>query len=288
MKVLNVRAYAKVNLALEVLEKRLDGFHEVRSVLQTISIWDDLTLRSASGINVSCALPGLENRDNLIIQAAEALRKKSRVRAGATIVLKKGIPIASGLGGGSADAAATLLGLERLWMPDLPKMVLYALAGELGSDVPFFLVGGTALVRGRGEHIIPLQKNRFSDTWLILLCSYAGIPNKTKALYARLTPQDFTKGDRTEELARVLQEDSLVNPDLMVNSFEQVAYDVFPWLGTYRKAMLEAGASRVHLAGSGPTLFAVATNLENGTAITKRLCARGLDARLVHTIDKEN
>ena len=218
MKVLNVRAYAKVNFALEVLEKRLDGYHEVRSVLQTISVWDDLTLRLASGINLRCELPGLENRNNLIFRAAEALRKQSRVRVGATMVLNKGIPIASGLGGSSADAAATLIGLERLWMSELPKASLYALAGELGSDVPFFLVGGTALVRGRGEHVIPLKRNRFSDTWLILLCSHAGITNKTESLYARLKPRDFTKGDRTEELARVLQEDSPVNPDFRLKS----------------------------------------------------------------------
>ena len=285
MSAVTLRAYAKVNLALEVLEERLDGYHEVRSVLQTVSLWDELTLRLAPEITLRCAPPELETPDNLVLRAAEVLREEAQVEQGAAMELRKGIPVAAGLGGGSADAAATLVGLDRLWAPDLPQNALRTLAGDLGSDVPFFLLGGGALVWGRGEEVMPLPQSALRDTWLLLLCSQAQIPNKTAALYACLTPRHFTDGRRAEALAQVLQGGAGLAPELMVNTFEEVAYGVFPWLEAHRSAMLTAGAGRVHLAGSGPTLFTLVAGQAEGVAMAEKLCAQGLDARLVQAVD---
>ena len=285
MSAITLRAYAKVNLTLEVLGERLDGYHEVRSVLQTVSLWDELTLRLAPEITLRCDLPEMETPDNLVLRAAEALQGEARVEEGVAMELRKGIPLAAGLGGGSADAAATLVGLDRLWVPDLPQSALRSLAENLGADVPFFLLGGTALVWGRGQEVMPLHQNALRDTWLLLLCSQAQIPNKTAALYACLMPRHFTGGERAEALAQALQKGEGLAPDLMVNSFEEVAYGVFPWLEAHRDAMLGVGTQRVHLAGSGPTLFTLVADQAEGAAMAERLCAQGLDARLVQAVD---
>ena len=147
---------AKVNLTLEVLGKRNDGYHEIASVMQAINLCDRLTFSIADDLSLITDTPGLDTKDNLVYRAASLLNDKTGVSAGAEIHLCKGIPVAAGLGGGSSDAAATLLGLNRLWGLHLARDELEELAAQLGSDVPFFLAGGAALAEGRGERITPL------------------------------------------------------------------------------------------------------------------------------------
>ncbi len=151
-----LKAYAKINLTLEVLGRREDGYHDIVSILQTIDLHDTLTLEPAQDMALECDQSELEGPDNLVLKAAALLREATGCHQGARLKLQKGIPLAAGLGGGSSDAAAALLGLSRLWGLGLSAEKLMPLAAKLGSDVPFFLYGGTAMAQGRGEIVRPL------------------------------------------------------------------------------------------------------------------------------------
>ena len=181
-----VQAPAKVNLTLEVLGKRPDGYHNIASVMQAINLFDTLTFRPSDEIKMLAETKDLETRDNLVYRAAMLLRETSGVSAGAEIRLDKQIPLAAGLGGGSSDAAATLLGLGRLWGLELGEGELKGLAAQLGSDVPFFLTGGTALVEGKGERVSSVKMP--PTLWLVLAFPDHRLENKTATAYKSPEP----------------------------------------------------------------------------------------------------
>ena len=145
------RAYAKLNLTLEVIRKRDDGYHDLASIIQTVDLHDELEFVEGDGIEFECSDASLAGDGNLVMLTAKALRDKTGTSFGARIVLRKRIPVAAGLGGGSADAAATLRGLNRLWGLGMSEPELAQVGAEVGSDVPFLVSGGTGLVSGRGE-----------------------------------------------------------------------------------------------------------------------------------------
>ena len=151
-----IHCYAKINLTLEILGKRADGYHEVRTVMQTVGLADRLEVSAAADLSFTCSDPALATPDNLVYRAARLLQADYGARAGAALRLEKRIPVAAGMGGGSSDAAATIVALNRLWNLQLSPTEQRRLAAALGSDVPFFLTGGTALATGRGERITPL------------------------------------------------------------------------------------------------------------------------------------
>ena len=277
-----IKAYAKVNLALEVLGRRPDGYHEIASILQTIDLYDTLSFEPASELKLDCP-PELASETNLVMRAARQLKQVSAYRQGAHITLEKGIPVAGGLGGGSSDAAAALHGLNRLWGLGLARERLAAIAAGLGSDVSFFVYGGTALARGRGERISPLPP--LAEHWLVLLHPNLPIPEgKTARLYSRLNPTHFSEGEATVRLFASLS--SELDISLLYNVFEKVAFDFFPGLSDYRQRFLEAGAPSVHLAGSGPTLFTMLKQKEPAAEICRRLEAQGLEAYLAGTVSQ--
>jgi 4-diphosphocytidyl-2-C-methyl-D-erythritol kinase len=284
--VISLQAHAKVNLTLEVLSKRPDGYHEIATVLQTISLADTLTFEHAETLEFQCAVRELRTPDNLVLKAARLLKEESGYGKGARINLIKRIPFAAGLGSGSTDAAATLLGLNRLWGLNLSSERLMELAARLGSDVPFFLYGGIALAQGRGEKLTPLPPA--PELWMVLLRpAIEPVPNKTAQLYSRLNPSHFTAGQHTERLVAHLRHGGNIEPSFLYNVFEQVAFDFFPVLSDYRTRLLEAGARAVHLAGSGPTLFSLVPAKPRGESILNSLQARGPEAYLVHTMKTE-
>src|SRR5262245_10279374 len=161
LRAIALRSYAKINLGLHILGKRPDGYHEVRTVLQTISLHDRLILerKRTRGIRFSSNEHEIDPADNLVVRAIEVFQRHTRVPGGLIVRLEKSIPLGSGLGGGSSNAAATLLGLARLFRRDLQCSDLLHWAGQLGSDVPFFLVGGAALGIGRGSEVYPLEES---------------------------------------------------------------------------------------------------------------------------------
>ena len=187
-----------------------------------------------------------------------------------------------GLGGGSADAAATLLALDRLWGLELPQGRLLGLASDLGSDVPFLLVGGTAFTWGRGEEfeVLPDLPRR----WLVLLCSGPSAPEKTAGMYARLGREHFSDGKKVEILVNGIKGHRDILEDWMMNSFDAVAHRAFPNMKALRGAFSKAGARQIVLSGAGPTLYALEADEAAGAALTDRLKAQGLDSRLAHTV----
>ena len=183
-------AHAKVNLTLEALGRRDDGYHDVVSVIQTVDLHDTLTFEPADQLELVCDDPELAGCGNLAWRAARLMQDSARTADGARISIAKRIPVAAGLGGGSSDAAATLVALNRLWRLGLSIGELTALAARLGSDVPFLLRGGTAMVSGRGERVAPLPPADLE--WLVIACPDIPVPNKTASLYGRLSPVNFT------------------------------------------------------------------------------------------------
>ena len=263
---LRLLAPAKINWTLEVLGRRDDGYHELRTVLQTIDLADTVVVAPAPDLTLAVTGEGAASlgapESNLAYRAAALLRERFRVRAGARIAIEKRVPVAAGLGGGSSDAAATLRGLARLWGLDLDAATLAALAAELGSDAPFFVYGGTALAEGRGERVTPLPDAPSRDIAL----SFPGRTNgdaegKTARLFAMLRPSDFADGAASAALAAALRaEETRDIPDLdarYVNTFERVADAAFPGLAARREALAVATGRAPRLAGAGPTLFVV-------------------------------
>ncbi|HEY49624.1 MAG TPA: 4-(cytidine 5'-diphospho)-2-C-methyl-D-erythritol kinase [Dehalococcoidia bacterium] len=278
-----LRAYAKINLTLEVLFKRDDGYHEIASVLQTISMGDTLTFEASDRLEPQSDIPDLRPDDNLVLQAARLLSESTGCIKGARISLIKEIPVAAGLGSGATDAAATLNGLNQLWELNLSTQRLVELAANLGSDVAFFLYGGTALARGRGETVTPLPPA--PELWMVLLRpDIEPGPGKTAQLYSQLHAQNFTSGQFTQRLVDHLHEGGGISTSLLFNVFEQVAFTYFPGLSDYRTRFVGAGADSVHLAGAGPTLYTLVPGEAQGKTIVNNLAADELDAYLVHTV----
>lgn len=279
---IKLRAPAKVNLTLEVLRRRPDGYHEVATILQAVGLWDELVLEEAEDLSFRCSVPELDGPDNLVVKAAQVLASEAKSKRGADISLSKHIPVAGGLGGGSADAAAALVGLNALWGLGLSHGRLSVLAAQLGSDVPFFLSGGTAIATGRGELVTALPAVR--PGWAVVVAPDVTLPRKTASLYGALTPADYADGRATERAVARLTKGGALDPEMLVNTFERVAYHVFPTLASFANAMRTAGAERVHLAGSGPSLFTLVLGEAAGNAMAERLSAGGLRAWCVPTV----
>lgn len=282
---LSLRAPAKVNWSLEVLGRRPDGYHEIRSVLQTIDLCDNVTLARHEAFVFSQegpALPeGLDPADNLAYRAGLLLRERTGCRLGASVTLVKFVPAAMGLGGGSSDAAAVLRGLNRLWSLGLTPQQLVEMAAELGSDVPFFLFGGTALAQGRGERILPLPD--VSPRWLVVAAPPLSLANKTRRMYEALSEAHFSDGSRSDRLAAKIRGGQPFE-DCLSNVFQEAALALFPQLGSWRDAFLAAGARQVHLAGSGPALFALVPGRSAGEELAQRLTRLGLPCYLTRTL----
>jgi 4-diphosphocytidyl-2-C-methyl-D-erythritol kinase len=277
---MRAKAPAKINWTLEVLGRRPDGYHEVRTVLQTIALWDELEFSPGQGLSLRCEGPHEAREDDLVLRAARCLGQEG----GLSIVLRKRIPPGVGLGGGSSDAAATLRALRRLLSLPLSEAELLERAAGLGSDVPFFLHGGTALASGRGERVSPLPDA--PRVWLVLVVPPLTLPGKTARMYGSLSPATYSDGSFTERFLERLGEQGLVDENYMHNAFEAVAYALFPDLALYRAALLRAGARRVHLAGSGPALFALATSEEEARAVHLRLELPAGQALVTHTVGR--
>jgi len=281
---LKLRAYAKINLSLEVLFKRDDSYHEVTTVLQTISLCDTLHFEYSESLELQGNIPELPPDDNLVLKAAGLLQEDAGCDKGALIQLTKDIPLSAGLGSGATDAAATLKGLNTLWELNLPTERLAGLAAKLGSDVAFFLYRGTALAHGRGEIVTPLPP--VPELCIVLLCPpIEPVPGKTGQLYSRLNPSHFTTGRSTEKLVDHLHAGAAIDVSLLFNVFEEVAFDFFTGLSDFRSRFLSAGAEKVHLAGAGPTLFTIVRDEARGETILSNLEADGLEAYLVHTVE---
>lgn len=252
---------AKINISLRVAGRRADGYHEVRTVLQTISLRDQLTFRSLDDSRLelvcdSCDSEGVATDDsNLIIRAAKLLRERFNINRGARITLDKLIPAGGGLGGGSSNAAVALVGLARLWEIEINHDELAALAAQLGADVPFFLTGGTALGTGRGDQIAPLADAPQSSIVIIA----PRIKISTAAAYKLLNAPALTKDFAPVNLLVSREESNFSDslPALLVNDFEPAIFRQHSEIARARDALIEAGATAALLSGSGSSVFGI-------------------------------
>ena len=279
---LTIEAPAKINLTLEVLGKRPDGYHEIRSVIQTINFCDSLQITASKDIQFKSNKSVWSGEQSLVAKAAKLLQAATGSTQGATIKIKKCLPLISGLGGDSSDAAAILRGLNQLWELGLSPTKLQALTQELGADVSFFLSGGTALMEGRGEKLTSLPP--MPHQWVILVIpNVPRLPGKTKRVYSMLKPSHFTDGKITEKLVTCLKSGGEFNTSLLYNVFENVVFARGEELTIYRNHILKIGAPNIHLAGSGPTMFTLLEAKSQADDLLIRLKNQGMEAYLTET-----
>jgi 4-diphosphocytidyl-2-C-methyl-D-erythritol kinase len=276
-----LRTSAKVNLALEVLGKRGDGYHEIATVLQAVDLFDRLKLEAADTLSLHTDDPDLPTDDgNLVIRAARLLQKAAGVEAGARIRLIKRIPVAAGLGGGSSDAAATLWGLHRLWRLRWPKARLQELAMELGMDVPFFLGSGRAVARGRGERLTVLP----GGGGYALVLVNPRVPLSTREVYGRVPEGWRAEPTGTERVIEALRTRNVTKiAAALTNNLESVVEPVLPVIGRMKAALLAAGALGAIMSGSGPTVFGMARSLDHARQIRTRVSRAGWACWAVRT-----
>jgi 4-diphosphocytidyl-2-C-methyl-D-erythritol kinase len=267
------RSYAKVNLYLEVLNRRPDGYHDIETIFQTVGLYDELTFSErTSGVSVDCTGHELDAGDtNLAYLAAMALREHIGEPRGVHIQLHKHIPIAAGMAGGSGNAAATLTALNLLWDCGLDTAMLETIALELGSDVPYCLHGGTMTASGRGERLAPLYG--LPETWFVLVhprleVSAGRVYNSGALRMAGAAPDGEPSSGLQEALDALRQSDWA---RLVRNRLEEPVFADFPQLAAIKENLVKAGALVAAMSGSGPTLFGVCETKRHAEEVASRL-----------------
>jgi 4-diphosphocytidyl-2-C-methyl-D-erythritol kinase len=279
---LTIKAPSKINLTLEVLGKRLDGYHDIRSVVQTVSLADRLTFQHADDMKLMSSHKDWLPEKSLISRTVSLLREVTGYKQGALIEVEKHIPLMAGLGGDSSDAATTITGLNQLWKLGLSGNELLALAARLGSDVALFLYGGTALIEGRGERVTPLPPLPHMYV-LLAVPTVQRAPGKTGQLYQNLTADHYTDGQITQRIVNTIKTGERFNPSPLFNTFENVAYDFFPRLTEFRDHIMKLGATDIHLAGSGPALFTLTEDKALAESLCQSLRQQSIEAYIVET-----
>jgi 4-diphosphocytidyl-2-C-methyl-D-erythritol kinase len=262
MREVRIPAFAKINLCLDILGKRADGYHELRTIFQSVSLHDDLRLRASRQRGISLSIQGnaVLSREsfqkNLVYRAVDALRRELKIRTGVEIELRKTIPAGRGMGGGSSDAAAALLGYLRLTGRKLPLPGLLEIASSLGADVPFFLFGGRALGISRGNEIYPLPDIPKLSILIVSPCDiHVPTPDAYKWLKAR--PLTLTKSAADPKLWRFCALCWSTQGSGLSNDFERPVFRRHPRLDQIKRALLQRGAAEASLAGSGSAVFGV-------------------------------
>ena len=296
-------APAKINLTLEILNKRADGYHDINSVMQTIDLCDTLTFWENDWIQVipeyynlpsEDTLPCNENlnylKNNLVFKAALILKEETGCRKGALIQLKKYIPSSAGLGGGSSDAAATLKGLNKLWNLKLSMKELAEIGSKIGSDISFFIYGGTCLSRGRGEIIEKIKS--ISKKWLVVILLPLRINDKTKKLYSYVTFKNYSDGKFTKNLIENINNNGCNNfqnlistnnknfknntngseiDSLLFNIFETIYNEYFEEYKNWADKLNKIIDKPFHLSGSGPSIFYISEKEQEIIKIAKKI-----------------
>ncbi len=262
-------SFAKINWTLRILGKRDDGFHELFTVFQTVSLHDTISFAESNALELTCDVPSVPvDGRNLILKAAAILRARNGVTQGAVMRLEKRIPSPGGLGGGSSNAAVALIGLARLWQLD-EDIDLHTIAAELGSDVAFFLYGGTALGTGRVEKIEPVD-DKDSPSMLVVT---PRIRVSTRDAFGKLDAPTLTNEARNHILSVCRKEAGSLDPRLSVltNDFERTVFSAHPEIENVKNTLLELGAANAALSGSGASVFAVFEKEETRQAAIKAL-----------------
>lgn len=285
-------APAKINLTLEILGRRPDGFHNILSFIQTLDLSDRMQFEPASELTLEVRgdpIPGkVDQESNLVLRAARLLQERTHCNQGARILLEKMVPAGAGLGGGSSDAATTLLALDTLWSTGIGHDELARLAAKLGSDVPFFLTDGAAIVSGRGDVVLPVEST--AQFQFLLVVPGHRRTEKTAFAYSRVTSALFTQGTATQRLRQAMKEGNGVGPKLLFNAFDALVDELYPEIAGSWRFCKEAGLEP-HLAGSGPA-FVVWPRTPDETAkveqaITKQFGHRAIRVSTRCRVERE-
>jgi 4-diphosphocytidyl-2-C-methyl-D-erythritol kinase len=280
---LTVKAYAKINLTLEIIQRLPSGYHEIKSVMQQTALCDTITIGEAqAGITIESASSNVpRNARNSIWKAAAMIKERCGVDRGVKFRLVKRIPVGGGMGGGSADAAATLVGLNKFWQVGLSQEELFEISREIGMDVAFCILGGTALATGRGEIVEPLP----SPPKLPLVIVNPGIFVSTRSAYEGLKVDELTFADKSAKMIAAIQRqdfDGIVAS--LHNDFESTVLDEYPVIGAAKRDLVEAGAEAALLSGSGASVFGIARTAAQARAIAEMLKPRYPFVFATHTV----
>lgn len=282
------RAYAKINLGLDVLRRRPDGYHEVKMVMQTVDIYDDLFLEKTEKPGVELQIDGSDltaGKDNLICRAAELFMEEKGIAGGVKIRLVKRIPIAAGMAGGSSDAAATLRGMNELWETGCSAQELQEIGVRLGADIPYCVVGGTMLSEGIGEILTPLP----APPECVLLIAKPEISVSTKFVYENLHADTLKSHPDIDGMVEAIRRGQLEGiTERMGNVLETVTTKTYPVIEEIKTVMKEKGAENALMSGSGPTVFGIFGQKEQAEAAAAILRERDLAKQVFVTAFQEN
>ena len=284
MQRMEIQAPAKINLFLDILGKRPDGYHNIKSIVLPVSVYDRVVLENRpDSIETMAAhdiqLPGIpwtmalcRSEDNLATRAARLLKEVTGHPGGVRIILEKGIPIGAGLGGGSSDAAAVLKGLNTLWKTGLSQDRLISLGTRLGCDIPALVHGGSLCIEGVGEQLTPIHRHAQNPLWLLLV--YPGLAVSTTDIYARYKTglTSMPPADKFHQVVSGLEQGvpAQVTAGLF-NALQATVFQKYPLLELIKNKLVTAGAIGVQLTGSGSTLYALVQDADQGHALGERL-----------------
>lgn len=276
MKKRTIPAYGKINLTLDVIRKRPDGYHDVEMVMQSIELHDLVTIEETThqGIWIACTHPLVPcDQRNLAYLAAELLANQYGIRRGLKITIAKNLPVAAGLAGGSTNAAAVLTGLNELWELGLSQEELMRLGGKLGADVPFCIMGGTALATGIGTDLTPM--NPAPQMELVLVTPDLSV--STKEVYTRYTPELVQRKPDLPRMQKALEDGNVAGiKAALANVLEPVTLHYYPQVAKAKGMMENLGIDPVVMSGSGPTLFTIADTREVGGQYAEWLMECGI------------
>ena len=257
---IEIKSPAKLNLSLEVMGRLENGYHDICSIMQSVSLYDDITIEPHSELFVSCSVQSITGHNNLVYEVASKLQKICAVPLGANIHIEKHIPLSSGLGGGSSNAATVLHGLNELWALGLSQQELKNIGSTFGSDIPFFFKYGTAYSYGSGTQIRQLPN--LKEHTFLLIDPKCSIINKTASMYAKVKPENYTSGGLTRKLEARLRGGGDIPSELMYNVFDKINSSELSEVNECLRILSAVGIREVHTAGSGPYLFTVVKNKE--------------------------
>ncbi|MCR4436496.1 MAG: 4-(cytidine 5'-diphospho)-2-C-methyl-D-erythritol kinase [Clostridiales bacterium] len=284
MNAIELNAHAKINLSIDVIKKRPDGYHEVRMIMQTVRLHDKVVIEKIDkNIEVECCCGQIPpGSGNIAYKAAKRMLDGYRIAGGVRIKIWKSIPVAAGLAGGSADAAAVIKGLDRLFSLGLKEDALMALAKEIGADVPFCIKGGTMLAEGIGEVLTGLHP--LPETHIILVKPKISIP--TKWVYGNLNLDKITRRPDMDMLINAIKENKIgIVAKGMVNVLETVTAQKYDVIGKIKEKLLELGAEGSMMSGSGPTVFGIFTDAGAAQRAYDRIKGGPWDCYLTQTVN---
>ncbi len=278
-----IKAYAKINLTLDITGLRPDGYHAISSVMVPVSLADNITIEKSDSFSFQCNLPALCTEDNLCVRSAKAFFQRSGVQQSASIYLEKNIPFPAGLGGGSSDAAAVIKGLNELFCNPLSEQELFDIAASVGSDVPFCLFGSPALCRGRGELLTPLTMKKAYH----VVISIGDSRLSTAEVYRRFDDLSASPAEKSPAFVQALADDNEAEMLSNVsNSFELVTDIICPETKLMRELMLEGGAIISRLSGSGPSVYGLFADEESAIKGALYMKSKGFSAYNCTTLVK--